>query len=121
MNEQKSCKSIVVAILAFCFGIWGAWILIDKGTIGELSFISLIVLTVFVSCLIAFSEKIDHLKLIQFEIKFNKIKKTETAIKELASCIIEVTEATTDSSIMDETFDEQRYKNALNNLKKLLH
>jgi nitrate reductase assembly molybdenum cofactor insertion protein NarJ len=73
--------------------------------------------TVLLSLFIAYSHRIEEFNLRELKVTLRELKETEASIKELAAAIVELSESD-DHAIMVETFDEERKRNAINNIKR---
>ena len=109
-KEKYPKINFLIAIIAFCVLVYGSFWLKSNGHISEPSFVLFVLCSVLLSLFIAYSHCVE-------ELNFKEIKETEASIKELAAAIVELSEAD-DHAIMVETFDEERKRNAINNIKR---
>lgn len=117
-NSTKPTRYVIAAIVLL-LGISGSYFLISNETIGEMSFLALVTLNVFTSLVIGFSNRINQMKLSQFEVKFNEIKETEASVKEVAGSLLEYIDTATESMVTD-GFDQERYDHAREKVKELI-
>lgn len=94
-NPKYAKTNALIAIIAFCVLVYGSFWLKSNGHISEPSFVLFVLCSVLLSLFIAYSHR----------------------VKELAAAIVELSEAD-DHALMIETFDEERKRNAINNIKR---
>lgn len=109
--------NFLIAVIAFCFLVYGSFFLKSNKHISEPSFVLFVLCTVLLSIFIAYSHRIEELNLRDIKITLREIKETEASIKELAAAIVELSESDS-HAIMLESFDAERKHKALENLKK---
>lgn len=112
--------NILFGFAAFFIGVAGALYLLTSKYIGEASFIVLVVLSLFTALIIGFSDKIDHMKLTQFEVKFREIQKTEASVKEVASALLEYIDATTENMATDTLLNDKKVEDTRAKLEEVL-
>lgn len=114
-------KDLKIRINALYFSLIGfalAILLLIFKFIGETSFIILIGMSIISGIFILYPNKIQSMNLYKGEIILRDIQDTEKSIKELAKAILEVTEASS-HSIMLESFDSEAYNEAVEKLRDL--
>ena len=116
-KEKYPKINFLIAIIAFCVFVYGSFWLKSNGHISEPSFVLFALCSVLLSLFIAYSHCIEEFNLRELKVTLREIKETEASIKELAAAIVELSEAD-DHAIMVETFDEERKRNAINNIKR---
>lgn len=120
-DENKSMsKAIGAAIIFFAIGSFGSFKSIENDFIGSKTFASIFIVLILASLLIAFWPKVQEFKIsaLGLEVKLREIKKAESDIKELVKAIYEAVDSDS-SSVKWEGWDEDRYKRAMENLRKL--
>jgi len=109
----------ICAIIFFCIGVSGSFITMTKGFVGEFSFVTLIVLSSFISVLIWLNNRISLLKFLQFELKLREVQRSEKAIKELALAMIEYVETATEHVIADDDHDQKKVELCIEKIKRI--
>lgn len=117
-NNSKTSKIKASALIFSFIGIALAICLLCFGFVGEGSFIALMVISVLVGFFIQYFESIQSINLLKGELILKDIKETESAVKDLAKAILEVTE-TSSHGIMLESFDGEAHDQAVEKLRKL--
>ena len=110
-------KKINAIVFSF-IGIGGSLALKSSGLITEPSFLSLMVLSVLIGLFISYSDKVHSINLLKGELILKDIKETENSVNELAKAILEVTE-TSSHSLMLESYDSEANNKAVEKLRKL--
>jgi hypothetical protein len=116
-NPKYAKTNALIAIIAFCVLVYGSFWLKSNKHISEPSFVLFVLCSVLLSLFIAYSHRVEELNFKEIKVTLREIKETEASIKELAAAIVELSEAD-DHAIMVETFDEERKRNAINNIKR---
>lgn len=106
-----------IAIIAFLSLTYCSFWLKFNGHISEPSFVLFVICSVLISLFISYSHRVEEFNLKELKITLREIKETESSIKELAAAILELSEADSHARML-ESFDAERKRNAINNLKK---
>jgi hypothetical protein len=110
----------VIAAFTLCvIGILGSLHLKRSGDISEASFIFLESLSVFVGIVIFLSDRITHFSVTKLEVTLEKMKETETSVRELGRAILAMEEASS-HSLMLESFDPKAYNESVEKLRGLV-
>ena len=116
-KEKYPRINFLIAVIAFCVWVYGSFWLKSKEHISEPSFVIFVLCSVLLSVFIAYSHRVEELNLRDIKITLREIKETEASIKELASALVELSESDSHARML-ESFDAERKRNAINNLKK---
>lgn len=118
MKESNNKLSRINALIFSFIGIVIAILLLFFDLIGEVSFISLVIISVLIGIFINYHDSIQSFNLLKGELILKDMKETESSVKELAKAILEVTEAS-NHSLMLESYDSEAHDKALEKLRKL--
>ena len=114
-----SIPRVIAAIILCAIGILGSLHLKRSGDISEASFLLLVSLSVFVGIVIFLSDRITHFSVTKLEVTLEKMKETETSVKELGRAILSVEEAGS-HRLMLESFDPKTYNESVEKLRGLV-
>ena len=117
-SNSKGSKIKISALILSIIGIALALFLLCYDFIGEVTFILLVSISILVGIFIQYSGSIQSFNLLKGEMILKDIKERESAVKDLAKAILEVTE-TSSHSIMLESFDSDAHDKAVEKLRKL--
>jgi len=118
MKESNNKLPRINALILSFIGIAIALLLLCFGFIGEVSFISLVIISVVIGIFINYHDSIQSFNLLKGELVLKDIKDTESSIKELAKAILEVTE-TSNHGLMLESYNSEAHDKAIEKLRKL--
>ena len=118
MGEKNGIMPKVCAITLSSIGIALAILLLYLDFIGEVSFITMVVISVGVGIFIQYSDTIQSFNLQKGEFILRDMKETESSVKELAKAILEVTE-TSSHGLMLQSFDSEAKDKAVEKLRKI--
>lgn len=118
MKESNNKLPRINALVLSFIGIAIALLLLCFDFIGEVSFISLVIISVLIGIFINYHDSIQSFNLLKGELILKDMKETESSVKELAKAILEVTEAS-NHSLMLESYDSEAHDKALEKLRKL--
>lgn len=117
-NIIKATINPVISIAALCIGFKVSLWLKAYSNLSEPSFIIVLIFFMIFSILLPRLNSLQSFSLTKGELVLREVKETEASVKELASAIIELSEADS-HAVMQESFDPERKRNAINNLKKI--
>ena len=112
--KNEIVKTIILPFLIVVMSIT----LLSFKLIGGASFVSLVVISVFLGLIVNYSDRIKSLSLPGAKLILQDMKETESSVKELAKAVLEVTE-TSSHGLMLESFDSEAKDKAVEKLRKL--
>jgi len=117
-NIIKTTAIPIIVIIALGIGFKVALWLKEYSNLSEPSFMIVLIFFMIFSILLPRLHRLQSFSLSKGELTLQGMKETETAVKELARAILEVTE-TSSHGLMLENFDSEAQKKAVEKLRKL--
>ena len=118
MKPKPDITVFVLAVVFFAVCVAGATLLLRTNSVGEVSFVALILISLAAACLIGFYGSIEFIKVSDFEIKFREVKESEEKIKKLGASIVALVEQLEKSAKVLHSFDQAAFEKAKNEVKK---
>ncbi|MBY8967321.1 hypothetical protein KHP57_16635 [Algiphilus sp. NNCM1] len=117
--EVRVILKVVASLITSFVGIAGSIYLKALGIISEPSLVLLILASTLVGLFLSYSDKVKSVNLKKGELILKEMKDTESSVKELGRAVLEVTEASS-HSLMLESFDPDAYEQAVSHLRDLV-
>jgi hypothetical protein len=108
-----------VALILVISGVWGSVKLMTVHSVSELSFVSLIGITVFASALVFFSDRLREFSISEMKVVLSEMRDTRRDVKELAAAVLDVFEKKS-HVLMMQTYDAKAASEAMERLRKLI-
>jgi hypothetical protein len=108
-----------IAFAISCVLLIGTVLLKVYSMINELSFVTLILVSLLMGIVISVLEKLKSVDLRKGQIMLQDMKNTETSVKEVASATLDVIETSMAGTIRFAEFDSKKFQESVERLKKI--
>ena len=122
MQENNDNTSWIKAIISFLIALIllaGSVALKVFSVIGEISFVLFIITSLLIGLALYFSDKVKILDFRKGQLILQDIKETEQSVKKLSLLTLELMEVSNEGAVQWSNFDEEKFKEVADKLRKL--